>query len=543
MTAPLTIQLRDYFDYVDEHQVAVDIGAMEERLRRHRSATVTRLDPRRWPLGVVAVGAAAALLLAIILFSAIREDAAPDTITDDLPQPTPSVPEDPNESIGRPEDPTLGAAYDVVFDAFAAIGARDWQGFLDHLDPGAIIRDPDSSRSSLLSSPRGDPPGGAANFGFDFDRDGDGLVSVAEHLLVQAHHLALSPIVISGCDSSDEGVRCFVENTEPFLQQAAGVSLDPIPVAVRDERIVAIEVPLAESVPVARHPLGRCRECPSDEATEIIWRALSDEYMSWLGLGTGDQFRAEDPLAIYWFPTVPRIHPDSFEQHRELLPEWLASRSTESQPREALNEYIEMITTDGHPAPVFATATLGTQQEIRAVTVDDTTDLGDCTADARAVRLLPGDPYRFVGVNLVGSATHATHRIEAFASETYFDLMRQFTCIDPAEGDRNGSDAHADYDMASSSAPYLVVVTSTDLVSTTHLAIGGVPAETSVIAVMFADGTSTWQRPLLGLALLETSPGVIGPIRLLDASGNDMLHIELLNPEGWTLIEQDNIDP
>jgi hypothetical protein len=325
---------------------------------------------RRWP--IMLVSGAAVLLLAVvfspwsnagrdenILIGDEQGDASrTDSAENDPPSGTAGHPPQVLDGIA-PESDTESAEA-LVLDAFTAIHDADWDRFLAYLAPDGQIY----SRENQTARHWSDQAATDSTQNIDdLDYDNDGTVSYAEMFVLAAHYLALQPIEVLGCepakliDRADppvgDVVECMVTDSAVF-HRAGGVMPDPISVQVRDGQIIRIGMATVSGIPNAMHTLGGCSECARtvDFAEEVFLRTTA-EYMEWLGVPShltweehvvdaGDEFAvdetaADDPLYVGFIGMnttgadpgsgfVGWINPDSFEQHRESVSQWLEER-------------------------------------------------------------------------------------------------------------------------------------------------------------------------------------------------------------------------
>ena len=344
-------QLRDYLD-----ATAPAVELEEIFVERVGEPPVRPLHPR--PIRPAMPGWVYAVAAAIVLVALVGGTAwllRGDSEVEPTDQPT--VTTVPDETV-PPDEQTETApdsALEVVEDAFDAIHDADWLRFLSHIDPeGPLAASEPGSPASWVRLPgqSQDPSLGGV------DHDGDRRISAAEEFLIQAQYLALAPIEILGCEVIDGDDVCWVEDTSVF-HRAAGFEPNPIRVTVREGRIFKITGPAG--VHLVRDPvmaLGGCDGCTWDS-----WQRSAYEYHLWLGLippeavcppGTEfpdllasgcesaslppdyiSQLQAHPLFVGGWasgsgggLGEFPWIKPESFAEHRQLIPQWLASRQS-----------------------------------------------------------------------------------------------------------------------------------------------------------------------------------------------------------------------
>ena len=351
MSAPVTTQLRDYFTYVDEEQVHVDIEALQTGEVR----VLSRGEPQPRRGWVYAAAAAVAILVLVggmaLLWSS-NSTAEPATVTTVVDE------ESAPDEVVRSDD--AAAAHEVAVRAFSALGEADFEAFLAYLHPDGVVSGNEIRRfdfDTRVTSISG--PGLSGTDLGPLDVDEDGVLSRAEFFLLEAQHLAVVPADVLECEATSNEATCSIADSAPFYR-IQGIDVGPFEVAIAEGLITEIHLPTAGT----HGHVGSCGDC----------RSLSSgvyDYHVWLGLippaamcstdledvpiegcwteqlGSEDEYRKtirSDPMSIWAvsgegagssFIDHPWIKPVAFGRHRELMPEWLASREPVGGPSDA----------------------------------------------------------------------------------------------------------------------------------------------------------------------------------------------------------------
>lgn len=204
---------------------------------------------------------------------------------------------------------------------------------------------------------------------------------------------------------------------------------------------------------------------------------------------------------------------------------------------ERIDEYVlEMELVGETPSPRFDAGLMGSEVELFRIAPDM---LGDYSEPVGFWSLEPGEEVtrRWTAAVTLEEPTAPTSLLDSSTARGVFIVESKFDgehatvslfvdlTAPTVSGDPIGLGSGFD-DVPR--PPGLVVVVQDDgnnVLNSAYIAIGGLPAEASVVATTLADGTQVWQRPIDGMALFADVLDH-GTYRVLDADGSQILTIE-----------------
>ncbi len=520
MSADLKLQVREYTEHFVSTVEPVQLDEIvsrsfaDTRVRPVRSDTASNLG---WAIAAAVVVATVVIVGGLLLL--LQPADVPPVATTGVPTTTSGAPTTTTTTTST-LPPQPGSALEAVSNAFGGIYDVEFDRFYEYLGPDC----------ELFYSATGETVGclDPAIFELlapvDIDFDADGIISHVDLFVQGAHHLALRPIEIEGCAPEGDIDRCLVVDTAVF-HRALGVEPDPIPVVVRDQRIIRIEVGSSDGVPNAPLTLGGCSTCTGDPDVPIkVWEAAVDEYLRFIGVDPGGFVsHDETPLWIGWglggqfddgFGELGWINDDALLQHRQLVADWLAERDAGryEELRTLVNDYITaMAALEAHPEPQFDTAQLGSEQTLTGVASEG---IGEA----------PSRPW-LVSVFPASSSAVASYAIEVDQLADFYlpGITLDYEDRLPEGVVELGGLINGFVDIGPASPDF-------------HALLGGLPTEASVVAVELSDGTQVWQRPFKGVAFVNVGRDTAVTMRVLDAQGQLLLEADLVRGEPARLV-------